>query len=78
MFNKYDISREALSTDTQSLSDFIKYDLEGNIPEIHAQTQGRIINSKDISSNPDSNSDDYIRGILPLYLLLLLHTLLLF
>ena len=78
MFNKYDISREALSTDTQSLSYFIKYDLEGNIPEIYAQTQGRIIISKDISSNPDSNSDDYNRGILPLYLLLLLHTLLLF
>ena len=78
MFNKYDISREALSTDTQSLSYFIKYDLEGNIPEIYAQTQGRIIISKDISSNPDSNSDDYKRGILPLYLLLLLYTLFLF
>jgi len=78
MFNNYDISREALSTDTQSLSYFIKYELEGNIPEKYAHTQGRIINSKDISSNPDLNSDDYNRSILPLYLLLLLYTLFLF
>ena len=78
MFDKYDISREALSTDTESLSDFIKNELKGNIPEIYAQTQGRIIISKDISSNPDLNSDDYNRSILPLYLMLLLYALFLF
>ena len=78
MFDKYDISREALSTDTESLSDFIKNDLEGNIPEIYAQDQGRIFISKDISSSLDSNSDDYNRSILPLYLMLLLYALFLF
>ena len=78
MFDKYDISREALSTDTESLSDFIKNDLEGNIPEIYAQDQGRIFISKDISLSPDSNSDDYNRSILPLYLMLLLYALFLF
>ena len=78
MFDKYDISREALSTDTESLSDFIKNDLNRNIPEIYAQDQGRIFISKDISLSPDSNSDDYNRSILPLYLMLLLYALFLF
>ena len=78
MFNNYLVSREALSTDTQSLSDFIKYELNGNIPESYAQTQGRISISRGISSNLNSNSDNYNRDILPLHLALLLYTLFLF
>ena len=78
MFNKFLISREALSTDTQSLSDFIRYELNGNIPERYAQTQGRIKISRDLNQNLNSNSDYYYRTILPLHLALLLYTLFLF
>ena len=78
MFNKFLISREALSTDTQSLSDFIRYELNGNIPERYAQTQGRIKISRDLNQNLNSNSDYYYRTMLPLHLALLLYTLFLF
>ena len=42
MLSEYDVSREALVTDTQSLSDFIEEDLKGTIPEKYSQLQGRI------------------------------------
>ena len=42
MLTEYDVSREALVTDTQALSDFIEEDLNGTIPEKYSQLQGRI------------------------------------
>jgi 2',3'-cyclic-nucleotide 2'-phosphodiesterase (5'-nucleotidase family) len=42
MLSEYDVSREALVTDTQALSDFIEEDLKRTIPEKYSQLQGRI------------------------------------
>lgn len=42
MFANYEITREGLVTDTQALSDFIEYNLKGEIPKKYSETQGRI------------------------------------
>ena len=59
MFAEYEVSQEGLLTDTDSLSYFIKNDLNGKIPSEYKDLQGRInfVNSSIPSntSNPTSN-----------------------
>ncbi len=43
MFNDYEITREALVTDILALSNFIEYELKGEIPQKYSESQGRII-----------------------------------
>ena len=54
MFNKYDTVKEGLATDTEPLSDYIKNDLNGAIPESYSQTQGRITASNSTSTDTDA------------------------
>ena len=54
MFSDYEITREALVTDTHALSNFIEYDLKGEIPEKYTESQGRIIASIEINESVGS------------------------
>jgi hypothetical protein len=59
MFAEYEVSQEGLLTDTDSLSYFIKNDLNGKIPSEYKDLQGRInfVNGSipSTTSNPTSN-----------------------
>ena len=54
MFSDYEITREALVTDTHALSNFIEYDLKGEIPEKYTESQGRIIATNEIDESVGS------------------------
>ena len=54
MFSDYEITREALVTDTHALSNFIEYNLKGEIPEKYTESQGRIIASIEINESVGS------------------------
>ena len=54
MFSDYEISREALVTDTHALSNFIEYNLKGEIPEKYTESQGRIIATNEIDESVGS------------------------
>ena len=54
MLSDYEITREALVTDTHALSNFIEYDLKGEIPEKYTESQGRIIASNEINESVGS------------------------
>ena len=56
LFADYEVSREALVTDTNALSDYIKEDLKGIIPQKYSQPQGRIV-----ATNKTDESIEYIR-----------------
>ena len=47
MFTDYEVTREALVTDTHAVSNFIEYDLEGVIPKSYSESQGRVINTNE-------------------------------
>ena len=51
MFSDYEITREALVTDTHALSIFIEYNLKGEIPEKYPESQGRIIATNEIDKS---------------------------
>ena len=51
MFSDYEITREALATDTHALSIFIEYNLKGEIPEKYSESQGRIIATNEIDKS---------------------------
>ena len=57
MFNQYETTKEGLATDTESLTDFIRYDLNGSIPESYSQMQGRITASNETSTDTDAATD---------------------
>ena len=57
MFNKYETSKEGLATDTESITDYIRYHLNGTIPESYSKTQGRITASNETSTNTDEATD---------------------
>ena len=54
MFSDYEITREALVTDTHALSNFIEYNLKGEIPEKYTESQGRIIATNEIDESVGS------------------------
>ena len=54
MLSDYEITREALVTDTHALSNFIEYDLKGEIPEKYSESQGRIIATNGTDESVDS------------------------
>ena len=56
MFAGYEITREGLVTDTQALSDFIEYNLKGEIPKEYSEIQGRI---KITNKTDDSDDETY-------------------
>ena len=47
MFTDYEVTREALVTDTHAVSNFIEYDLDGVIPQKYSESQGRIISTNE-------------------------------
>ena len=51
MLSDYEITREALVTDTNALSIFIEYNLKGEIPEKYSESQGRIIATNEIDKS---------------------------
>ena len=55
MITPYDITLEGLATDTESLADFIQYELKGSIPESYAKIQGRITLYNE--TNPETETD---------------------
>ena len=57
MFTKYETSKEGLATDTESITDYIRYQLNGTIPERYSKTQGRITASNETSTNTDKATD---------------------
>ena len=57
MFTKYETSKEGLATDTESITDYIRYELNGTIPERYSKTQGRISASNETSTNTDKATD---------------------
>ena len=62
MFAKYEVYNESLMTDTDSLDNYIKNDLNGSIPLKYKDLQGRIIiiNNSDINSLLNKKRDRWI------------------
>ena len=56
MITPYDITLEGLATDTESLADFIQYELKGSIPESYAKIQGRITLYNETSPETETDS----------------------
>lgn len=46
MFTSYDVAQNSIKIENQALSDFIKIDLKGVIPEKYKEVEGRIIKTE--------------------------------
>ena len=73
MFTQYEVFNEPLFTDTDALAYYIKNDLNGRIPAIYKDFQGRInlVNGSDPSSFVPRNAPKIVAGTAPNTVLIL-------
>ena len=77
MIGNVEVDREALYTDTDAVTDYIKENLEGKIPDKYKDVQGRINKSSKINYDSSENSYSYFKKVvvaivLPLFAAILL------
>ena len=78
MIGNVEVDREALLTDTDAVTDYIKENLEGVIPDIYKDVQGRIINKlTKTEENSSDKANSYFKKVvvaivLPLFAAILL------
>ena len=77
MIGNVEVDREALLTDTDAVTDYIKENLEGKIPDKYKDVQGRINKSSKINYDSSENSYSYFKKVvvaivLPLFAAILL------
>lgn len=72
MFTKYEVFNQSLLTDSDATTYFIKNNLNGKIPEIYKEQQGRInIDGK----NPPSEDKSYVKSLILLISLIIIISL---
>ena len=77
MIGNVEVDREALLTDTDAVTDYIKENLEGKIPDKYKDVQGRINKSSKTNYDSSENSYSYFKKVvvaivLPLFAAILL------
>ena len=62
MFTSYDVAQNSIKIENQALSDFIKIDLKGVIPEKYKEVEGRIIKTEGKQLNEDKENNSKSKG----------------
>ena len=62
MFTSYDVAQNSIKIENQALSDFIKIDLKGVIPEKQKEVEGRIIKTEGKQLNEDKENNSKSKG----------------
>ena len=77
MISKVEVDREALLTDTDAVTNYIKENLKGKIPDKYKDVQGRINKSTKIYYDSSENSYSYFNKVVVAIVLPLLAAILL-